>query len=218
MEFVGTDVNDDGNHPARSKFNLLWSWLNLKSAQDVASLFVLPFFTPSSFLTLNSVLVLATKQVARLQQDITSEFTADSPAYNKWEDIKNTNMSDPCLAKFKLKLQVYICTDFSSYGFGYATLQPDSNAALLNAIQWEMEGGNCKFMKRNIPNLLCALLLSDTAEAMAMKFLSIPTLARDLKVTGLSTKIGIIAEECNSHWLLISMQYNSFYHMVAIIL
>ncbi len=63
MEFVGTDVNDDGNHPARSKFNLLWSWLNLKSAQDVASLFVLPFFTPSSFLTLNSVLVLATKKL-----------------------------------------------------------------------------------------------------------------------------------------------------------
>ncbi len=102
---------------------------------------------------------------------------------------------------------------FSFYGFGNATLQPDSDATLLDTMQQEMQGGDCKFLKKEHPDLTLRPIASDPTEAVAMKFVSIPTWVKDLLVTG----IGNTARECNSHWLPTAMQFDLFYQIMAII-
>ena len=58
-----------------------------------------------------------------------------------------TILADPCLARYDCKKRPYLLTDFSKAGFGYNLCQPSDDPDSLAAMQREIEGGDCEFLK-----------------------------------------------------------------------
>jgi hypothetical protein len=71
----------------------------------------------------------------------------DDLALEQWTDIQNAILSDRCLKRFDHKKRLYLATDASSKGFGYAALQPADDNASISAMKQEMADGDCEFLK-----------------------------------------------------------------------
>ena len=147
LEFVGIDVSQDGNRPAMSKHQLLQTWPDPTTVRDVASLVGFAVFY-ASFIPHFETRVSRLRTIMKdydYTDDIKPHFNDAAKA--EWEDIKSALLADPCLARFDHRKRLYLRTDFSSLGFGYAALQPADDEASLAAMRREMAGGTCEFMK-----------------------------------------------------------------------
>ena len=146
VEFVGIDVGLDGNRPAMSKHQLLKSWPSPVIVRDVASFVGFAIFY-AMFIPMFEV------RVARLRMILKEEYTAevapfwDDKAKSEWEDIKEALLSDPCLQRFNHRKRVYVLTDFCKEGFGWCACQPGDDNASIAAMEREMLGGDCEFLK-----------------------------------------------------------------------
>ena len=63
------------------------------------------------------------------------------------EDMISAILSDPCIARYDFRKRPYLLTDFSKLGFGYNLCQPNDDAASLAAMNREMAGGDCEFLR-----------------------------------------------------------------------
>ena len=146
LEFVGIDVSHDGNRPAMSKHQLLRTWADPTTVRDIASLVGFAVFY-SMFIPHFEARVSRLREIMKLEYTESASPHFDTAAKAEWEDIKNALVSDPCLARFDHRKRLYLRTDFSSLGFGYAALQPANDDASLAAMRREMAGGECEFMR-----------------------------------------------------------------------
>lgn len=145
-EYVGIDIDIDGNRPAQSKHQLLQAWPTPEIVRDVASFVGFAIFY-SLFIPLFEV------RIARLREIMKFEYTEsvgrhwDNRAKPEWDDIRHAILSDPCLHRFDKDLRVYLLSDFCKDGFGYTACQPGADDASRAAMKREDACGNCEFLK-----------------------------------------------------------------------
>ena len=151
MEFVGQDVCDDGNRPAQSKHDLLKTWPVPTIGRDIQSFigFVVYYqsYIPYSELRLRRLRHLTT--IVPPDSPVGAEW--DTNAQEEFDDLRNAILKDPCLARFDHTKRCYLSTDFSALGFGYCLTQPADDDASLAAMNREMVGGECEFLRDNSP-------------------------------------------------------------------
>ena len=58
-------------------------------------------------------------------------------------------LADPCLARYGPNLRCYLSKDSPSIGFGYSLTQSYHDKVLLAAMNHEIVGGICEFLKRD---------------------------------------------------------------------
>ena len=79
----------------------------------------------------------------------------DNRATKEFTDIKKAILTEPVLQRIDRTKRQYLRTDFCALGFGFVVLQPGNDAASLEAMQREIDGGECKFdVKKKGPKLL----------------------------------------------------------------
>jgi len=146
MEFVSHDICANGNCPAMSKHALLAHWPPFIIARDIAS-FVgfLNFY--SCYIPCFEQRIVPLQNLSKhdMESDISDLLTPEHE--NAKRDMIDAITSDPCIARFDYKKCPYLLTDFSKNGFGYVTMQADSNhPASIAAMNREMNSGECKFL------------------------------------------------------------------------
>ena len=146
MEFVGHDVCANGNCPAMSKYALMEHWPAFVTARDIAS-FVgfLNFY--SCYTPCFEQRIASLRNLTKLDMEavLTDALTPEHESEKR--DMIDANTSNPCLAQFDCKKRPYILTGFSKKGFGWVSLQADSNhPKSIAAILREMAGGDCEFL------------------------------------------------------------------------
>jgi hypothetical protein len=132
FEFVRIDVYTNGNHPAKSKHQLLETWPAPELVRDVAKFLGFVQFY-SRFIPNFEICVAALCVVTK--QDYTKPVRLHwtPEAQGTWDDLKLAILSDPCIQRFDHCKLIVLHTHFSSLGFGFVLLQPGNDAALVNA-------------------------------------------------------------------------------------
>ena len=132
LEFVGTDVCEDGNRPAQSKHQLLQNWPPFTCARDVASFLGFVNFY-SRFIPYFEQRAAPLRALAKMELDTKITSLTDEQEHAE-VDLKEAILSDPCIARYDCMKRQYLLTDFSKAGFGYVICQPaddpDSLAAM----------------------------------------------------------------------------------------
>ncbi len=147
MEFVGIHVTDNGNCPAKSKHNLLWTWPLPETVCDVASFVCFCLFYSKWIPNFEiRALPLPAIMLRPFTEKNTNCLDQNTEAYAAWLDLKHAIFNNPCLAQFDQHNHTYLCTDFLQVGFGYVILQPGNDQHSLDAMECEMNWGKCKFM------------------------------------------------------------------------
>lgn len=146
IEFVGVDLNQEGNSPAKSKHKLLHDWKPITTPRDVMSfigfaIFYLrwiPFFEH----TIKPLRALIS------QHDIDHVFSESEYTSIHAEvvsTIKKFFLDKPVLQRADATKRFYLKMDFSSVGLGFALCQPGNTKLELAAMQDEDNGGQCQF-------------------------------------------------------------------------
>ena len=145
VEFVGIDVSQDGNLPAISKHQLLWTWLPLTTVCDIASLIGFAIF----YSNFSPHFEVCTKRLCETTKLVYSEPVAlylSDAANAEWEDIKSVMLSDHCMIHFDHMKHLHLQSDFSVISFGYAATQYGDDKESITAMHREMVGSLCKFV------------------------------------------------------------------------
>ena len=87
------------------------------------------------------------RELIKLELDTPIEKLMKDEHFKAREDMIMSLLSDPCLARFDWKKRPYLLTDFSKVGFGWNLCQPADDPESLAAMQREMKGGDCEFLK-----------------------------------------------------------------------
>ena len=130
-----------------SKHQLLRTWPDPLIVRDIASLIGFAIFY-SSFIPHFEVRAKRLREITKLVylEPVAPHF--DEAARAEWEDIKCALLSDHCMMRFDYRKRLFLRTDFSALSFGYATTQPADDKESLLAMQREMAGAPCEFMKK----------------------------------------------------------------------
>jgi hypothetical protein len=148
FEFVGVDVADIGNYPAKSKepISLMWKDKKPVSVRDLASFigFVgyyrdwIPYFEERLRHTRS---VIAGHDY---NYNLTSK---DCPEkiHQEMNDILDALLSDPVLRRPDPKKRFYLRTDASKHGHGNVLLQPGDDKESLLSMNNEIKGHKCEF-------------------------------------------------------------------------
>ena len=94
------------------------------------------------------------RALAKLDLETNIESMMEEEHYKAREDMIMAILSDPCLARYDCNKCPYLLTDFSKVGFGYNLCQPADDPDSLAAMQREMDGGDCEFLKAESKLLL----------------------------------------------------------------
>ena len=148
VEFVGTDVSLDGNHPAMSKHQLLTAWPKPKIVRDISS-FIGFINYYCAFIPHMELRIRGLRELTKL--DLTESLDKHWTTVHEAEmaDMKTAILDDPCLKRYDHTKRLYLRTDFSSHGMGYAACQPGDDEPSILAMQREMAGSDCEFMRPN---------------------------------------------------------------------
>ncbi len=134
FEFVGIDVCLDGNHPTKSKHQLLKTWPALALVSDVAKFLRFgQFYSP--FIPNFKICVAALRGITKQKYTDAGGLHWMPEAQGAWEDLKGAILSNPCLCiqRFDHCKLIVLRTNFSSLGFGFVLLQPGNNEMLIKA-------------------------------------------------------------------------------------
>ena len=66
------------------------------------------------------------------------------------QDMIEAILSDPCVGRFNPKKRSYLMMDASKLGYGYNLCQPNDDPASIAAMEREMAGGECEFLKKRL--------------------------------------------------------------------
>jgi hypothetical protein len=153
FEFVGIDVCANGNHPAQSKHTLLQTWPTSKTVRNVAMFIGFVQFY-SRFNHKFEIWITALHKITK--QEFTkpvAPYWADA-AQATLDNIKNTILSDPCIARFDYRKLIVLQTDFSSLGFGWVLCQPGNDAATNQAVHDYHKGRGFNMMTKDSSTVL----------------------------------------------------------------
>jgi hypothetical protein len=147
FEFVGIDVCNDGNRPAKSKYTLLTTWPDPNFVCNVAKLIGIAQLY-SHFIHHFELCIAPLRELCKNEYTNPVAPIWTYAAQADWDDIKQAIISDPSLQRFNYLKLVILCTDFSALGFGYVLLQPGNDAALIKALQDYRDGKGYTFMTK----------------------------------------------------------------------
>eukprot|EP00956_Cyclotella_meneghiniana_P018529 scaffold30928_cov30-Cyclotella_meneghiniana.AAC.2 len=126
--------------------NMIKTWPQPQIVKDVHSFLGFALFY-SQFIPLFEPRVSRLRELTKLELTTKLDNTTwDDAAQAEMADIQNAILSDPCLKRFNHRKRLYLLTDFCKEGFGYCASQPGNDEESLQAMQSEMEGGDCKFL------------------------------------------------------------------------
>ena len=149
FEFVGHDLDDNGSHPAASKFELIKNWPQPEIVRDVMSLIgfaqFYSIYIPFLEVMIKDLRALCTGVGSDYDQTIRREKWTDE-CQKQWDFIKKSILDDPCLSQYEPDRRFYLKTDFAQIGMGYVGCQPDSDPESLAAMNREIEGAACEFL------------------------------------------------------------------------
>ena len=148
FEFVGVDIADDGNHPARSKSPLIKMWKKKKpeTIRDLSSYLgftgyyrdFIPYFEDK--VRNIRALIAAHEYEYKLKPcDLTPIIL------NEMNRVLDDLIKDPTLRRPDPDKRFYLRTDACKQGHGNALLQPGDDEASIAAMNEEIAGGECKF-------------------------------------------------------------------------
>jgi hypothetical protein len=148
FEFVGVDVCDDGNRPAKSKHTLLKTWPPPELVRDVAKFISFAQFY-SRFIHHFEIRIAPLLELTKLKytEPVAPHWTPAAQA--ALDDMKEAVLSDPCLLRFDYRKLIVLRTDFSKDGFGFVLCQPASDDTTLNAVQEYQDGKGFSFMTKS---------------------------------------------------------------------
>jgi hypothetical protein len=148
FEFVGIDVCDDGNQPAKSKHTLHQTWPPPELVHDVAKFIGFAQFY-SRFIHHFEICIAPLCKLTKLEytESVAPHWTPAAQA--ALDDMKEAILSDPCLLGFDYQKLIVLRTDFSMDGFGFVLCQPTSDKATLKAVQEYWDGKGFSFMTKS---------------------------------------------------------------------
>jgi hypothetical protein len=149
FEFVGIDVCNDDNRPAKSKHDLLQTWPQPELVQDVAKFIGFAQFY-SRFIHHFELRIAPLRELTtklEFTESAAPHWTNDAQA--ALDDVRNAILSNPCLQRFDHRKLIVLRTDFSKDGFGYVLCQPASDESLLRAVQEYRDGRGFSFMAKS---------------------------------------------------------------------
>eukprot|EP00956_Cyclotella_meneghiniana_P041345 scaffold223534_cov34-Cyclotella_meneghiniana.AAC.1 len=149
FEFVGNDMTERGNHPAQSKFDLVRNWPDPITVRDISKLLGFANFY-GSYIPWMELRVKDLRALVHGDYDraITPDMWTDN-CQQQWDFLKQSILSDPCLAQYDPNLRIYLKTDFAQVGMGYVTTQPNNDPVSLAAMHRENLGGKCEFLSNS---------------------------------------------------------------------
>ena len=145
MEFVGIDVTDEGNRPAMSKHELIKHWPPFKVARDISSFIGFMLFY-SKFIPHFEQRAAPLRALAKQDLDTPIDKLSVSEEASRL-DLMKALLDDPCIARYDYRKRCYLLTDFSGKGFGYTICQPADDDASMAAMEREIAGGECEFLR-----------------------------------------------------------------------
>ena len=94
-------------------------------------------------------------RLAPLRKLMQSDYAA--PIGEQWttesqscfDELRETLLSDPCIKRYDHTKLLVLCTDFSSFGFGYVATQPADDQVSFDAMKRRMDGGDFDFLKKD---------------------------------------------------------------------
>ena len=148
VEFVGVDISESYNMPARSKHELVRSWPKPNDIRAVALFIAFGMFY-SKWIPYFEIKV---QPLRKLTNDygwdvlVTPDMWSDE-AEGAWNLVIDGILSDPCLVRWDSRRRFYLQTDFCALGMAFVGMQPASDTVSLDAMRREMEGGVCEFLR-----------------------------------------------------------------------
>lgn len=153
-EFVGLDIHQEGNSPAKSKFE---AFRNLKPPITFTDLNMLIgcFGFYQEHIPLYEVRIRRWRETQKQrplpgtpkqeEKDILAK-AWEKEDDDILEELKNTILSRPILRRPDSNARFYLKTDWSKHAMGAALLQPDTEDPKAKAaMEEEIKGGQCKF-------------------------------------------------------------------------
>ena len=146
VEFVGVDISIQGNSPARSKFQYLHSWADPTTPRAIMSFLGfamfynrwIPFFEIKASPLRNLIKAFPIDYTFSKDQ-----FTPK--AFKAYNELKANILSKPILQRANIRKRFYLKTDFSSKSLGFALCQPADDKQSMDAMNREINGGECEF-------------------------------------------------------------------------
>ena len=148
FEFVGIDIADDGNHPAKSKEPLILMWKDKKpeTIRDLSSFLgftgyyrtFIPYFE-EKVRNIRS-LISSHEYEYRLQPHDLSD-----TILKEMNTVLNDLIKDPVLRRPDPDKRFYLRTDACKNGHGNVLLQPGDDETSIKAMNDEIAGGKCQF-------------------------------------------------------------------------
>jgi hypothetical protein len=153
FELVGINVCPEGNHPAKSKHQLLETWPAPELVRNVAKFLGFVQFY-SRFIPNFEIRVKDLRTVTK--QDYTENVGPHwiPEAQAAWEDLKGAILADPCIQRFDHRKLIVLRSNFSAKGFGYVLLQPGKDEASTNTAKDYLEGKGFNFMTKDSKAIL----------------------------------------------------------------
>jgi len=136
FEFVGVDVCDDGNRPAKSKHTLIQTWPPPELVCDVTKFIGFAQFY-SRFIHHFEIQIAPLCELTKLKytEPVAPHWTPSAQA--ALDDMKEAILSDPCLLCFDYRKLIVLHTDFSK------------DDATINAVQEYRDGKGFLFMTKS---------------------------------------------------------------------
>jgi len=146
FEFVGHDIQPDGNSPAQSKFDLINDWPLPTTVQSLHSFTSLcnfyhkfvPWFEKAA-----RPFRLIIKNLARNARLDHTIWTPD--LIDTFHTMKVSITSSPCLARYDSTKPCCLKTDWSANGMCWILMQPDNSSASITAMATWHDTSVCSF-------------------------------------------------------------------------
>ena len=152
-EFVGLDIHQEGNSPARSKFEAFQKLEKPKTFTDL-NMLIGCFGFYQEHLPLFEVRMKRWREIQKLRPEPGTprkeEYRIMSDAWKQedevlLEDLKTAILQKPILRRPDSSLRFYLKTDWSKNAMGAALLQPAPTQDALEAMSREQAGEQCVF-------------------------------------------------------------------------
>ncbi len=214
FEFVGNNVCPDGNHPAQSKHDLLFTWPRPEVVCDVAKFIGFAQFFSMYIhhfeLRTTPLRKLTTKHE---YTKIVAPHWTDDPE-KAFQDIQQVILSNPCLMRFNRQWLVVICTDFSLVGFDFMICQPATDEASEAAMIAYCTRKDFSFMTKDSSTAFWPVAFGGWRCRRNETYLH-SYLGEGFSGNWAINKTDIRSSACGLYGSLITMQFGLFCHMKA---
>ena len=129
VEYVGHDLTAEGQHPARSKYQLIADWALPATARNLQSFVSLCGFYQKYQPWFEIHIKGLRRLIGKYRGDVIPLMAWSPALLHTFNQLKQGLTSSPCLARPDPSKPFFLKTDWSRVGMGYILMQPDDSPA-----------------------------------------------------------------------------------------